>query len=189
MGQDFVYEPAHVEVAIERMLSQWRSKPRISALVQALATGVQVAEDEIFEIHVSSQFAAASGDALDKWGEFVGEERGELDDADYRVFIQARILANNTITTTDELIAIWALITAPSLEIAHRTLSPLTYVMTVLRTDFMTDARSTRVSQLMATVRAGGIAHMLVESIPGYFGFDEDPDSLGYDLGIFSREL
>ncbi len=188
--EDLVFQPDHVGVAVdERLLSQWRNKPRIRALTSALATGVQTAETEIFDVHVATQFDAASGADLDQWGEYVGEARDGLSDIDYRVFINAKVLANNTVGQTDELIRIFDLLTSPNFGVTHRALQPLTNVFQVVRSDFMGVDRARRVSQLMETIRPGGVAFFLIESSLGYFGFDEDPESLGLDIGTYSRQL
>jgi hypothetical protein len=186
---DLVYVPDHKARAVASLLSQHQRKPRIRSLVESLAEGAQSTEDEGFDVLISTTLSAAQGANLDQWGALVGEVRGDLADEDYRVFITARIRVNNSTGTTDEIIAIWSIVVAPFLEIRQRTIPPATFSLDTLRDTPMNDARAGRVGAMMRDVKPAGIAMMLIESTPGYFGFAEDPESLPWDVGQFSRAL
>jgi hypothetical protein len=180
-------------------MSQQFAKPRIKALTGALGLGMQCLEEEAFGVLISSPLETASDDGLDQWGALVGERRGGLDDDDYRVFIEARILANRSGGSPDELIEIWRRITAPQLSVRWTLHPPACFSLAVLRVDPMSDARARRVGAVMRSIKPGGVAMFLVESVTGYFGFLDDPGhpgepaddgaSLGYNEGLFSRVL
>ena len=186
---DLVYIPDHKEVAVGNLLQQFQRKPRIKALVEALAFGVQTQEDEAFGLLISTTLDASSGDSLDQWGALVGESRGGLPDTDYRVMIEARILANNSTGTTDELLTIWQKITAPQTSFIFRIRPPACFSLTVERDTPLSDSMTTRVGNLMRAIKPAGVAMFLVEVLPGSFGFVENPDALPFDVGIFSRLL
>lgn len=197
---NFAYEPNHVGLMLARMPSQFRDKPRIRALIQALALGVQCLEDDMFGVLISTPLDVATGDALNQWGALVGEPRGGLSDEDYRVFIDARVLVNISEGTPDELIEIFRRITAPQISIIFRLYPKASFGIWVLRESFMGDNRARRVGSMMRDAKPGGTEMMLVESVSGFFGFSADPGhpgvpedpedaSLGFDEGLFSRQL
>lgn len=188
--KDLVYIPDHKDRAIDPLLlQQFRDKPRWNALLRGLAAGVQLEEDELFGLCNDMQLINARGDQLDNWGTIVGEQRGAMADDDYRRFITARILVNISGGTVDELIAIWELITAPSLSVRLFQAFPASYTLQVVRDEFLTDAVARRVTRMMADAKPLGIAGTLVEAVSGYFGFELDADALGYDVGVYSRIL
>lgn len=190
---DLVFIPDHKAQARTRLLSQYHDKPNIEALVQSLATGTQMLEDQIFDLLISTTLTAAQGDALDQWGALVGEVRGSLGDEDYRRFIRARILVNNSEGTTDELLAIWSLLVEPFIEIRHYNYAPATFELMVLRDDYMTDERARRIGQTMRAVKPAGVAMMLLEAVPGSFGFLENVGppglALPLDVGPLARSI
>ena len=130
---DLVYIPNHKEIAVGNLLQQFQNKPRLRALVQALALGVQTQEDEAFGLLVSTTLPASTGASLDQWGALVGEARGGLVDAEYRVMISARILANNFRGGTDQIQTIWKLVTAPQISIRFTLHPPACFSLAVLR--------------------------------------------------------
>ncbi len=190
---DLVFVPDHKTRARAVLLSQYQGKPNIEALVEALALGAQMLEDQTFDVLISTTLTSASGHALDQWGALVGEVRGDLDDEDYRRFISARIKVNNSEGTTDELIEIWSLLVEPYIEIRHQNYQPATFELMVLRDSYMSDARARRVGQTMRAVKPAGIAMELVESIPGAFGFVEAAGDPWFrqplDIGLLARTI
>ncbi len=193
-----VLVPNHGTLMVERMPQQF-NKPRINALIGALGFGIQCFEEAAFGVIFSTRFDIAVGDALDQWGKLVGERRGGLDDEDYRVFIDARILANRSQGSPDELTEVWRRITAPQISVRFVN-HPLTcFSLVVLRAGPMSDARARRVGQFMRSIKPATKNMFLIESIVGYFGFIDDPGhpgveaddgaSLGYDVGRLSRVL
>lgn len=180
------YEPEHPDVAWQRLLFQFRDKPRISSLVEALGAGAQLLEDVTWELIADRELGAASGASLDQWGTLVGEARGSLDDDEYRQFIKARILANKSRGTINDLIRVFRLVTAPS-TVRHEDVLPMAATFWAFRSEPMTDARAARVRRIMDDARPMGRALQLIEVPEGYFGFESDPDALGYDVGRFAR--
>jgi len=190
MGDTIVFIPNHRAIAVSNLLAQWRCQPNASAVVKALAGGVQTIENEIFSVLVSTTFTAASDHDLDHWGLLVGEPRGGLNDEDYRVLIGARILANKSIGTRDEIITIAQLITAPSV-VVYRDIYPACFSLQIRRgsAGFMSRARARRVAALLRSIKPAGVCVFLTEAAEGYFGFAGDPDASPFDVGVWSRAL
>ncbi len=182
------FEPEHCDRILEALLFQFRDKPRITALACALAEGVQQLEDVVWTLIADRTLQAASGASLDQWGGVVGEDRGALDDDDYRRFIQARIIANNSGGTTEELIRVFVLVTAPS-TVEHVELLPMTAIFRAFREVPMSIELRGRVRRIMDAARGTGRELELIEVPTNFFGFAGNPDALGYDQGIFSRNI
>lgn len=171
---------------VDRLLVAW-DKPRIRALVASLGTGVQEQEELAWDILVSTGLDEASGDALDQWGEVVGEQRGPLSDNDYRQFILARMLVNRSSGTVDELLEILDVATQPNVSVAHLDNLPAGFYLTVERQSFLAEPTRRRVARLMEDARPAGRHMSVVESLVGGFGFRDDTTAEGYGVGPFSR--
>ncbi len=189
-----IHKPNMVAEARARMLSQFRGKPRAVATVRGLASAAQDLEDLAFDIHVGTTLDNAEGDSLDAWGDLVGELRGALADDDYRVFIEARILANMSQRTVDELITIWQLVTAPYTCARYRLLKPAGAWLQVVRSEFMGDARARRVRRIMDDAAGASKTLVLTEGVVDALGFADEagtnaPCLDGFDGGLFTRAL
>lgn len=170
----------------DRLLRPW-DKPRIRALVEALGEGSQLQEELAWDMLVSTGLAEATGDALDQWGEIVGEQRGPLSDTHYRRFILARMLVNRSSGTVDELLEILDVATEPNVGVYHQDNLPAGFYLQVERRYFMTDDVYRRVARLLEDARPAGRHMSVIEAITGGFGFDADPTAAGYNEGVYSR--
>lgn len=97
-------------VAKGRIVSQYRNSPLFVALIAAIAGVVQKVEDAFWDLSQAMLLDTATGVWLEYLGAIVGESREGDSDADYRRFIKARILANRSSGTIDEVLTIVALI-------------------------------------------------------------------------------
>lgn len=86
----------YAERAKARILSQYREKPQLVALVMTLASAVQEVEAALFDVIEQTAVGTAVGSWLDQLGNIVGEERGGVGDVLYRRYINARIAANGS---------------------------------------------------------------------------------------------
>lgn len=191
----FIYVPDWSERACNRLLVKWR-KPRMQALAQALGYGAQVLEDMQFDVLVSTTLDSATGDALDKWGEVVGEDRGPLTDSEYRQFIKARMLVNKSGKVDDaspppidQLIEILDVATQPNEGVRFLSNFPAGFYLQVTRSTFLSDEARRRVSRLMEDARPAGRHMTVIEALVNGFGFAGDPDAEGFSIGPFSRLL
>lgn len=190
--------PNHTGIMLERTPIQFHQE-RITALIQALGLGIQTLEADMFGMYQGTTLDNATGTSLDQWGSLVGERRGGLDDEEYRVFIEAKLLVLRSNGSPDELIEIFRRITAPQVSIRYVLYPRASFGLWVLRDEAMSDRRARRVGEFMRQAKPGGTEMWLVESIAGYFGFKDDPghpgvpedagDSLGWDEGRYSRVL
>jgi hypothetical protein len=97
----------HADDAVGRLLMQYRGSPRTEGLIAAFAAEVQELEDAFMQLQALRGLSTAAGAQLDVLGSIVGQPRGPLDDAAYRLYIAARILLNNSSGTIPELARIF----------------------------------------------------------------------------------
>lgn len=97
---------------LRRLVEQFRGKPRIEALLKAIAAQVQQLEDvAIVDLREKRWLDSAEGAQLDGLGRILGLDRGAWDDEQYRARLRVRIrvlLADGTpesIITTLALLA------------------------------------------------------------------------------------
>ncbi len=93
-------------------------KTRIVAWLRSYLSEVQLAEDALWQLYVERRLPSAVGAQLDIIGRVVGEPRLDRDDAAYRPWIGARILANRSRGRAEELITIVRAVT-PSTTLVH----------------------------------------------------------------------
>lgn len=95
----------HIERAKERLLEQYKNKPRIAGMFEATIQQIQDLEDA-FNALSQETIDTAVGVQLDRLGEIVGlaRETGQSDD-DYRIDLKAKIVQNLNQGTPEEVIA------------------------------------------------------------------------------------
>jgi len=185
----FVMNPDHKKDAVRDLLRQFQNRPRIVALVEAIAEACQVQEEDTFSMIVSRSPSAAVGALLDQWGILVGEPRGGLTDDEYRPFIQARLLANRfpgDEAPEDAFIHILEIITE-AVEVRTVDMFPAGFYCMVIRKEFMGDPLRDRVRRFAENIKPQGVKMVLVEALEGFFGFAETPGAFGYSVGTWAR--
>lgn len=98
----------HVARGLARLTQRWRGKPVIEAILSSHLAEVQEIEDALWEV-IELALDTATGDGLDQIAALLGEPRQDLDDEPLRTVLRARILANRSRGSFDELHAILAL--------------------------------------------------------------------------------
>lgn len=89
--------PNHVEAAINRLLFQYKGKPRIEAVLRSIVQPIQDLEDIFNDMEIKRALATAAGVQLDNIGKIVGLARFPGDDDEtYRRKLYARIKINTS---------------------------------------------------------------------------------------------
>ncbi|MFZ5440449.1 MAG: hypothetical protein ACOZQL_10595 [Myxococcota bacterium] len=150
------------ERAVAKLLAQYRDKPKLAGLVRELAERAQEIEGALFDAIKAWEVANASGAWLERLGEIVGEPRGGALDTEYRAFIAARIAANRSTGTVEDLLAVlkaWAGGTLP----AHtlKQYFPAAVEMK-LTSPVATASTVTRLLRLLKATRAAGIGQVVI---------------------------
>lgn len=173
----YLLTPDHEERARALLYWQWQQSPRLVAFVEALGQGAQQLEHTLWAALVgTSTLQGAEGVHLDRWGLLVGEERGGLSTEEYRRFIELRILANKAFPDEDLL---WTLLdgaTPPEATVLVHRLYPAALKAIIYGYDWLPDAVATHTAALVRDARPGAIMWVVIETLPGRFAFDWEPD-------------
>lgn len=196
----------HGAQAVARLSWQLQDKPLFVALLQAVATRIQLLEDLAWQYLGARYLDDAAGVLLDGLGESIGYPRPGgpyphgLADEEYRSRVRAWARVNRSCGTLEELLEIVRLLLGENCEVVHLTEQyPAGFSLAV----GVTTALSTeREEALVAFVRAAKAAGVGIDNITVYdglvYGFDEDPDPLvgtlddGTDLagaGTFAKVI
>lgn len=100
------HEKNHVQTGLDLLLYQFKDKPNIEAFLTAILNQVQDIEDATRDVLLSRIVDNAEGEQLNIIGRRVGQERGNLDDATYRLYIKARTMLNRSHGRPDDLLSI-----------------------------------------------------------------------------------
>lgn len=105
---DDVEPVEHQELGAARHTLQYRrdTQPRLQGELDAFLYGLQSVENVSMDVLTGRWPLTAIGVQLDTLGKIVGQERGEMSDAQYRLWILVRILVNRGNGRTEELIHI-----------------------------------------------------------------------------------
>ena len=174
----------YAEAAPELLRSDLR-RPRLSALVAAFGSAIQMVEDAAAAVESGRRFANATGRQLDLIGAIVGEPRQLANDQDYRRFIQARQLANKSTGTGDEIFAVLQTI-APHATIELHEQYPAGFSVVIITPTPPSQRYVDRLSVLLSDTRAAGVQAAGVWATEPYFGFNNDPRALGYNQGALA---
>ncbi|MCG8433501.1 MAG: DUF2612 domain-containing protein [Gammaproteobacteria bacterium] len=127
-------EPTAIDVIdtfLPKLLTQFKEKPNIEAILRVILKQVQDLEDAAFVLLTGTLLPNAVGNQLDRVGQIVGESRQGRGDADYRVGLSARILLNLSNGTIEELIAIVNVMTSGTAQIDVTEAFPAAFDITV----------------------------------------------------------
>lgn len=179
------YEPSHVTIALEEeLLVQFRNRAKWTGLLTGLLGVVQSLEEDVYDLRTERLLSVATGAQLWQFARIVGEPQGALSEAQWRNFIQARILVNLCEGTPDEIIKILRIVAAPltaGTDVVYQLLPPASYELTIFTDAPMSAALAVRVLDFMADVNPAGVGSQVVEADGASpFRFDSGP---GFDVG------
>jgi hypothetical protein len=187
------YQADHLGELLDELLAYFRTRGRFGALASALASQLQELEESLQELRDERTLDVAAGAQLDQYGLLVGEPRGGLTDAEYRRFIDARLLANTSGGDVDRILDIIRIVTQTlDVDVRYRLIgSGPAYTLEIVRLGHLTGERLARVLGLLDAISPAGTAYRFVEGIhpamsDGPFRFDSGP---GFDRGFLSTLL
>lgn len=93
--------------ALSLVVEQFKRKKTIDPIYVAVSKQVQEIEDAFWQITDARNIDTAEGDQLDIFGKIVGERRGGTSDIDYRLRIRAKIRANLSNGTLEDIYAVF----------------------------------------------------------------------------------
>lgn len=173
----------HAARAVARLKEQFKSKEGVESLLNSLAEPAQGVEDALWQLYTERSIDVAVGVQLDALGAIVGQERGGMTDDDYRRHVRARIAANRSSGTVEDVIRVLVLVVNDEdavIEIDPQ--PPAAYVARVngvavdptvaaIASDFLYDATSAGVRPILE------------------YSENEPADTFTFDVGTSGTEL
>lgn len=130
-------------------------QPRFTALLASYLDEIQQLEDALWSVYLSSSVAYATGDALDMLGALVGQPRAGRSDADYRLWITARIRLNHSSGRPRDIYGILRAIFPATVTIELTEYPPAAF--TIALANVGTLATSQQLGELMHEAKAAGV--------------------------------
>jgi hypothetical protein len=164
----------HVQTALDRLLQQYKGKPKFEGFISALAQRVQDTENALKELFEERSIETAIGVNLDIIGEIVGLPRptGQSDE-DYRDDLKIKIVQNLNEGTPEEFIAA-AIYFVGANAVEYGELYPASVS---LMTDVnLTDERAAEVRVILENFLPAGVSI-------GNFGFVSSSNPFRFDVG------
>lgn len=170
----------HVQRALQNLTSEFSQAEKVRALVSIFTQEVQELEDVFYALIVERLLSASFGAQLDAWGKIVGESRLGLSDNDYRNFIRARIIANLSEGTIENIVEV-ASIVADASSVRYYPNHPAAFTLVIIRDSLLSDALRSRIAALIGLIRPAGVGvDLLITGTPTPFRMDSGP---GFDVG------
>ncbi len=94
---------AHVSQGLGRLLTQFQGQPNFEGQLRSFLNQVQEIENMLYSLIVERYLTTAVGAQLDGIGRVVNQLRLGLDDADYLVALQGRIVANRANSRVEDI--------------------------------------------------------------------------------------
>ena len=162
--------------------------PVALARQHSISNAFQIAEDQAFDVLMSTGLDTATGNALEQWGEFAGELRGGLVDSDYIRIIRGRVMARFSSGKITELHALVMAITEAS---AVRVVEvyPAGLVIEYDVQQGLSDLVISRIVPIIQAAIPAGVGHHIVQVVDPAFGFDGDPTALGFGDGGYATTI
>lgn len=162
----------HAARAKARLLAQYRDKPKLAGVLGALVNSVQEIEVALFDVLEQTAVATAVGVWLDRLGAIVGEPRDGASDADFRKYISARIRANRSHGTFEDVIEVieaWGNATFFTGDVTLTELGRASFHLDIsgdiIPFSTIADAAHlARLARLLPKTRAGGVGAQLLWS-------------------------
>jgi hypothetical protein len=192
-----VTDPVEIGDHVDRALANFTSKfrgadgeisPLLKALVEVVVGEVQTVEELMFSLIGARYLGSASGAQLDQYGSVVGSPRDGLSDAEYRGFIAAQILINQSEGEIPRIIQIAALITG-AVSVYYIPDYPAAFTLQYNVSQYLSDGTRDRVYQSLLAATPSGVGFNLVEARFDAFGFADDPEALGFGLGEWAENI
>lgn len=158
----------HVARGLDRLIGQYRGKPRLDGLLTSYLLEVQALEDAIWTLRTLRTLDVATGESLRIIGRIIGRARGSLTEAEHRTALRAQIKVNRSNGKADELIEILRImltgsVAANTIDIRYRSLPP-GYFEIQSRGDIGTMSADVAF-ELLDQARAGGFDFAFIFSV------------------------
>ncbi len=159
----------HIAKALARLAQQYKDKPRIAAVLGVFVYQVQQIEDAGYDVMIFRRLANAEGEQLDVIGRIVGQDRESADDAEYRLRLAARIRANLSTGSAEDILTVFAIL-LPDNTFKLTPYYPAAFTLEIMGDPIDEDLLPLYV-QFLADTKAAGVGAQLIWS-------SDDPDEM-----------
>lgn len=156
----------HVARGLSQLTQRWRGLPGVSAILSSHLAEVQAIEDALWSILLLTLDTATAAQ-LDQIATILGEARLTLGDDDLRTVLRARILANRSSGSVDELVAILELF----VEAPYLTLEEFFPAGVLASSSVFPTVPAARIGALLRRATAGGVGEQFVAPTRAVGGF------------------
>lgn len=112
MAEDIEHILTHTDIALGKLLEQYKGKPKLSGMIESLASQVQDMEDTLFSLIAGRAISSAIGTQLDLIGTIVNLARSSgQSDEDYRTLLYVKVGQNTSQGTPEKIISVYRLLT------------------------------------------------------------------------------
>lgn len=134
---------------------------RLQQYLQALAARCQATEEGLSQLLLNRRIGSAIGAQLDVLGKIVGQARGSLSDADFRRYIRARVVANASSGTVEDVLrVIDGVLNDPSADLELTTTPPAAFRIRVASAE-VNDAVADILLDFLRDTAAAGVNAIL----------------------------
>lgn len=170
-----------------RLYWQFRGKPKFQAWVDMVARQFQDIEDAFQSLLGMPSINDSIGDQLDNLGRWVGQPRGGVDDATYRLYLRARIVANKSGGKSEDIYRVFSLL-YPGATLYLRSGGVKSFYIRVSGITLTRQQALVGQQFLGDAKEAGARASMIWQESPtaALFTLDNGP---GFDSGVFTGAL
>lgn len=174
----------HAAEAIDRLPRQFRNKPRIEGLLAALCTSIQTLENAAVDVLANLDVDVSIGSILRALAHRVGQSTdGVGDDDTLRRFVKARIAANRSSGTTEDLIAVTRLVLGSPTTTVHVETRTVATIVVTLGAATTSDVVAILLLFLTVARKAGVRLRVVYSSSSPIFRFNTGP---GFNVGHLS---
>lgn len=183
----------HVQEARDRLISQYKEAPNLTAILDAFITQIQDLENASHSLYLGRWIDEAVGQTLDDFGTIVGQERLGFDDAFYKILLYAKIGENVSQGETVRVVDVYKIITRANraelqehfpggmILLSDGTINPITASFILQRLQRVVGAgiRVDRIGQFSKTNPFGFVG------APGAQGFADITQTSGGEFAFF----
>jgi hypothetical protein len=173
----------HAAAGFRRIAQYLRGKSNAASVFSALFTQAQDVEGALQELIYYRRVDNAFGQHLDNIGGVIGQPRGGLGDDDYKLYLKAKIKANLSSGTPEDLYSVLGLI-VPDSVMEYTPMYPAAFEFSI--TGAITEATARALLSFLRTARAAGVRGILrwgISPTGDLFRMDSGP---GLDQGKFT---
>lgn len=148
----------HQADALARLPERHNNKTKLAALINACTNETQNIENALWQLASERSIGVAVGEQLDVIGRIVGQDRAtSASDAEYRLLLRARMTANQSSGSVNDIVAVFAAILESYEDIELTQYFPAALILSIIGEEPITDAEGTLFADFLSDSKAAGI--------------------------------